>query len=111
MPLFYYYDVIWTPSTCSKADLFVRHLPSSYHSRFPFTLTERCRFHAAVQMFKSLHKISPPFLHDIFQFSRNVTGHLSIDCLFLEYLQTMGRVVFTMIMIMIMITEKHSLQN
>jgi len=57
----------------------VHKLPSSYHSRFPFTLTELRRFHVAVQIFKALHKISPPYLHDIFQFSRNVTGHLSCN--------------------------------
>ena len=52
---------------------FVCKLPSSYHSKFSFTLIERCQFHMAV---KPLRKISP-YLHDIFQFSRNVTGHLS----------------------------------
>ena len=35
------------------------------------------RFHTATQMFKSLHQISPPYLHKIFQFSREVTGHVS----------------------------------
>ena len=56
---------------------FVRKLPSSYHSKFPFTMTERRRFHTAVQIFKSLRRISPPYLHDIFQFLRNVTGYVS----------------------------------
>ena len=84
MPLFDYCDVIWTPSTAKQTCViervhakFVRKLPSSYHSKFPFTLTERRRFHTAVQIFKSLRRISPPYLHDTFQFARNVTGHLS----------------------------------
>ena len=84
MPLFDYCDVIWTPSTAKQTCMierlhlkFLRKLPSSYRSRFPFTLTECRQFHAAVQIFKSLHKISPPYLHDIFQFSRNVIGHQS----------------------------------
>ena len=37
-------------------------------------------FHTAIQIFKSLHRISPPYLHDIiilFQFSKDVTGHLN----------------------------------
>jgi len=55
---------------------FVHKLPSSYHPKFRFTLIERRRFHTAVQIFKSLSRISP-YLHNIFQFSRNVTGHLS----------------------------------
>ena len=84
MPLFDYCDVIWSPSTAKQTCLverihskFVRRLPSSYHPKFPFTLTERRRFHTAIQIFKSLRRISPPYLHDIFQFSKDVTGHLS----------------------------------
>ena len=46
-------------------------------SRFSFTLIEQRRFHTAVQIFKSIHQISPPYLHKIFQFSRDVTGHVS----------------------------------
>ena len=42
--------------------------------QFPYTLTERHRFHTAVQGFKSLCKISLHCLQDIFQFSRNVTS-------------------------------------
>ena len=56
---------------------FMHKLPSSFSSKFQFTLTERRRFHTAIQIFKSLHRISPPYLHDIFQFSKDVTGHLS----------------------------------
>ena len=84
MPLFDYCDVIWSPSTAKQTCLverihlkFVRRLPSSYHPKFPFTLTERRRFHTAIQIFKSLRRISPPYLHDIFQFSKDVTGRLS----------------------------------
>ena len=84
MPLFDYCDVIWTPSTAKQTCMierihskFMHKLPSSFSSKFQFTLTERRRFHTAIQIFKSLHRISPPYLHDIFQFSKDVTGHLS----------------------------------
>jgi len=41
-------------------------------SKFPFTLTKRCQFHTAVQILKSLCRVSPPYLHDIFQGSHQV---------------------------------------
>jgi len=85
MPLFVYCDIIWTASIAKQTCMiervhskFVRKLPSSYHSKIPFTLTERRRFRTAVQIFKPLHGISP-YLHDIFQFLRNATGHLSCN--------------------------------
>ena len=56
---------------------FINKLPLIYRSKFPFTLTERRRFHTAIQIFKSLHQISPPYLHNIFQFSKDITGHVS----------------------------------
>ena len=58
---------------------FLNKVPPAYHSRFSFTLIERRRFHTAVQIFKSIHQISPPYLHKIFQFSRDVTGHVSCN--------------------------------
>ena len=49
----------------------------TFRSKFPFTLTKRRIFHTAFQIFKSLHQISPPYLHNIFQFSKDITGHVS----------------------------------
>ena len=80
--------LVWTPSTAKPRakqtcmierihSKFMHKLPSFFSSKFQFTLTERRRFHTAIQIFKSLHRISPPYLHDIFQFSKDVTGHLS----------------------------------
>ena len=84
MPLFDYCDVIWSPSTAKQTCLiekvhskFISKLPVTYHSKFPFTLTERRRFHTAIQIFKSLRQLSPPYLHDIFKFSFDITGHAS----------------------------------
>jgi len=74
-----YLDPSMAKQTCMIERIhskFVHKLLSSYHSKFPFTLTEHCWFHTAVQIFESLRGISPPYLHEIFQFSRNVTGRL-----------------------------------
>ena len=56
---------------------FVNRLPLPYRSRFSLTLTERRRFHTAIQIFRSLHRLSPPYLHNIFQLSKDITGHVS----------------------------------
>ena len=57
---------------------FINKLPMTYCSKFPFTLTERHRFHIySYSNFKSLHQISPPYLHNIFLFSKDITGHVS----------------------------------
>ena len=56
---------------------FVNRLPLPYRSRFSLTLTERRRFHTATQIFRSLHRLSPPYLHNIFQLSKDITGHVS----------------------------------
>ena len=63
-----YPDVVWFPSTAKQTCLiekvhskFINKLPVTYHSKFPFTLTERHRFHTAIQIFKSLRQLSPPF--------------------------------------------------
>ncbi|MCY3928860.1 MAG: reverse transcriptase domain-containing protein [Acidobacteria bacterium] len=84
MPLYDYCDVVWSPTTAKLNSLiervhskFLNKLPLSYHSKFSFTLTERRRFHTALQIFKSLYQISPPYLHNIFQFSKDMTGHVS----------------------------------
>ena len=84
MPLFDYCDVVWSPSTAKQTCLierihskFINKLPLTHRSKFPFTLTERRRFHTAVQIYKSLHQLSPPYLHNIFQFSKDITGHIS----------------------------------
>ena len=84
MPLFDYCDVVWSPSTAKQICLiekihskFINKLPVTYHSKFPFTLTESRRFHTAIQIFKSLCQLSPPYLHDIFKFSVDITGHAS----------------------------------
>ena len=72
-------DVVWTP-------LSVHHFkcPERLHSRFnslpsssnhsaSVTLTERRRFHAAVQVYKMLHKLSPSYLNGTFNYAVDIT--------------------------------------
>ena len=91
MPLYDYCDVVWSPMTTRLNCLiervhskFVQKLPLLYHSRLSFTLTDRHRCHTALQVFRSLRQISPPYLHHIFQFSKDLTGRVgrNINCLF-----------------------------
>ena len=67
MPLFDYCDVVWSPSTAKQTCLieriyskFINKLPLTHRSKFPFTLTERRRFHTAVQIYKSIPRV---YLH------------------------------------------------
>jgi len=41
---------------------------------FRLSLTERRVFHTALQVFKIVNRISPPYLHEIFSFAVDVTG-------------------------------------
>ena len=96
MPLFDYCDVVWCPTTAKLTSLvekvhskFLRKLPSSIGSKINPTLTERRRFHTAVQVFRSLHR-QCPYLRNMFQYSKDVTGHLShnINHLFVPRVST-----------------------
>jgi len=84
LPLFDYCDVVWCPTTAKLTSMiervhskFVNKLPLSFRSKFFYSLTERRRFHTAVQIFKSIHQSSPSYLHNIFHYSKDITGHVS----------------------------------
>jgi len=38
---------------------------------------ERRRFHTAIQIYKVLHHLLPPYLHDTFQYAVDITGRAS----------------------------------
>ena len=40
------------------------------------SLTERRRYHVAVQVYRILHKLSPPYLRDTFHYAVNITSHI-----------------------------------
>ena len=49
--------------------------PSSTDFSVHVTLTERRRFHAAIQVYRVLHKLSPSYLHDTFHYAVDITSH------------------------------------
>jgi len=89
LPILDYCDVVWTPSSVHHFRRLERlhwkfQNPSSEtDSTVCVTLAERRRFHTAIQIYKALHHLSPPYLHDTFQYVA-VTGRASrnVHCLF-----------------------------
>ena len=54
---------------------FTLSLPSSDTFNLRSSLTEKHTFHTAVQVYKIVNKISPPYLHGCVSFAVDVTGH------------------------------------
>ena len=81
---FDYCDVVWCPTTAKLTSLIervhsklVNRLSLPFRSKFSYSLIERRRFHTSIQIFKSIHQSSPSYLHNIFHFSKDITGHVS----------------------------------
>ena len=78
-----YCNTVWSPSnstsTCRLERLhskFTSSLPSSsINLNLQSTVTERHTFHKALQVFRIVNKICPPYLHGIFSYAVGVTGH------------------------------------
>jgi len=85
----------WTPSSVQRFRQLERlhskfYNPSSgTDSTVRGTLTERRRFHTAIQIYRVLHHLSPPYLHGTFQYAV-VTGHAgqNLHRLFVPQVQT-----------------------
>ena len=56
---------------------FTSSLPFSGNFNLRLSLTERRTFHTALQVFKIVNRISPPYLHGVFSFAVDVTGRSS----------------------------------
>ena len=86
LPILDYCDVVWTPTPVQNFKRLERiHskfncIPSSTDFLTCVTLTERCRFHAAIQVFRVLHKFSPPYLSNVFQYAADVTLRTGRNC-------------------------------
>jgi len=82
LPLFDYCDVVWCPLLLSLERIhskFIKRLLSLYCCKFSFTLMERCKFHTVGTTGTSgtaIHQKLPSYLHNIFCYSRDVTGHI-----------------------------------
>ena len=81
LPVFDYCDVVWAPSAVSLSkplerlhSRFLQQIPDC-HSFVRVTLSERRRFHTAVQVFKVLYQLCPGYLNDWFVFAEAYTGH------------------------------------
>jgi len=82
LPLCDYCAVIWSPTTSKFISMmervhskFTRKLPPSCASKLSFTLIEHRRYHTAIQVFRSVHNYSPPYLLNIFHYSKDVTAY------------------------------------
>ena len=56
----------------SKFTLSVSH-KEKLSTCFCYTLLERRRFHSLIQIYKVLHRISPPYLLHLFHYAKDVT--------------------------------------
>ena len=81
VPIIDYCDTVWSASNSTDTRLlkrlhskFTSSVPSSGNSSLHLSLSERCVFHTALQVFKIVNKTSPPYLHNIFSFAVDVTG-------------------------------------
>ena len=80
LPILDYCDVVWTPSSAQHFKCLER-----LHSRFNsppsgddfsacMTLAERRRYHAAIQVYRVLHKLSPSYLNATFYYAVDITS-------------------------------------
>ena len=82
LPLFDYCDVVWAPTTVHQTRCLER-----FHSKYistcvdssisRYSLTERRKFHTAIQIFKILHKSAPTYLHNMFNYAVAITGRVN----------------------------------
>ena len=80
MPLFDYYDVVWSPMMNqlkimerldSKVTSSLYHVRERSSSCFVYTLLEHRQLHSLVQIYK--YRVSPPYLFNLFRYARDVT--------------------------------------
>jgi len=95
-PAFDHCDVIWYPTTTKFTSMtervhskFIKKLPLSCVS---ITLTERRRYHMAIQVFKSVNNCSPSYLQNVFCMWQVIVDTTLIAYLFSELLQTLVKV-------------------
>ena len=81
LPILDYCDVVWTPSSVQHFKRLERlrsrfnSPPSSINFSACLTLAERRRYHAAIQVYRVLHKLSPSYLNTIFHYAVDITSH------------------------------------
>ena len=85
MPILDYGNVVWSPCSALYTPhlervhtKFVSSLPASTFTVFDLklSLVERRTYHTAVQSFKILHELTPPYLHSMFCYASAVSGRV-----------------------------------
>jgi len=82
LPIIDYCDVVWMPSFTLLFKRLERLHSKFSHSKSPtsrssmaITLAEQRRYQTATQGYRSLHKISPSYLHNTFHYAVEITSH------------------------------------
>ena len=91
-----YCDVVWMPSSAmhfkqlEKMHSKFSDLRSTACSSMTITLTEWWCYHTAIQVYRSLNKFTPSYLHDTFNHAVDITGRVACNahCLFLPRVRT-----------------------
>jgi len=85
MPILDYCDVVWSPCSALYTrrlerihSKFVSSLPASTSALFDLRLSliERRTYHTAVQVYKILHELTPPYLHGMFHYASAISGRI-----------------------------------
>ena len=92
LPLLDYCDFVWSPSSVQFFRRFER-----FHSKFcslvqgfSCCILVECRhFHVAVVVYRTLHRLSPLYLADIFRYATAVTSHIGRNKLFMPRVRTL----------------------
>lgn len=84
VPVFDYCDVVWQPSSVRLVDKLdklysraVKLIGSSTATKVPSSPSARRRFHIAVQAYKVLHSLCPPYLCSALKYTIDITHRVS----------------------------------
>jgi len=92
-----YCDVVWMPSSTllfkrlERLNSKFSNLKSATsRSSMAITLAQRRCYHTAIQVYRSLHKISPSYLYNTFHYAAEITGRDAHNehCLFVPRVRT-----------------------
>ena len=84
LPIMDYCDVVWMPSAMHFKRFERMHskfsnLRSTACSSVTITLTERRCYHTTIQVYRSLNKIAPSYLHNTFNYAVDISGRAACN--------------------------------
>ena len=79
LPILDYCDVVWAPTNVRQTKrlerLHSKCISTCMDSSVTrYSLTERCKFHTSIQIYKILHKLAPVYHHNMFNYAVTITG-------------------------------------